>query len=157
MDEDAVGRLAKWALVWASILFGAVLLGVVAKPLVSWKAVLLLLVVLVPAFFLSYRLSKAQRAYDRGRYGIGRRVVAERTTLSADGCSVCERDETGGQTGIRRRFVKELVVDGVPVALVESGQNDYCSECAETASESNTGMDAEIRSRIDSEERERAG
>lgn len=149
MDEDAVGRLVKWALVSASIFFLAVLLSVVAKSLVSWKAILLLFVVLVPAFFLSYRLSKAQRAYDRGRYGIGRRVVTERTTLTDDGCSACNRDETRNQSGIRRQFVKELVVDGVPVALVECGRNDYCADCAETT--------AEMQSQTDSEERERAG
>ncbi len=121
-------RLAKWLLVSAISLLVAALLGVVVKSLVSWKALALLLVVLVPAFFLSYRLSKARRAYERGRYGFGRRVVTERTTLTED-CSACGRTPEE-RTGFRRRFVKELVVDGVPIALVESGYNDYCVECA---------------------------
>ncbi|SIR50627.1 hypothetical protein SAMN05421858_2554 [Haladaptatus litoreus] len=155
MTSAAANRPVKWTLALAGILLGAAFLGVVAKSLVSWKALLLLLAVFVPAFLLSYRLSKARRAYDTGRYGIGRRVVTEQTTLS-DSCSVCDRSETRNQPGIRRRFVKELVVDGVPVALVADGQNDYCAECAETAPEIDSEMDTESQSQIGSEERERA-
>lgn len=126
MTDDATTRLAKWVLVAVGFASLAVLLGVVVRSFVSWKALLLSLVVLVPAALLSYRLSRAERAYDRGRYGIGRRVVAERISLSDEGCDVCG---THGGNGVRRRFVKELVADGVPVALVESGYNDYCREC----------------------------
>ncbi|MCO8242842.1 MULTISPECIES: hypothetical protein [unclassified Haladaptatus] len=126
MTDDATTRLAKWVLVAVGFASLAVLLGVVVRSFVSWKALLLSLVVLVPAALLSYRLSRAERAYDRGRYGIGRRVVAERLSLGDEECDVCD---THGGNGVRRRFVKELVVDGVPVALVESGYNDYCREC----------------------------
>ncbi|WP_266079004.1 hypothetical protein [Haladaptatus caseinilyticus] len=153
MTDDTANRLVTWALVLTSALSLAVFLGVVAKSLISWKAVVLLLVILAPALFLSYRLNKAQRAYDRGRYGIGRRVVTERTTLPADGCSVCGYDTPKNQPGIRRRFVKELVVDGVPVALIDSGQNDYCPKCAETALEPSE-TNGEIQPRTGSEERE---
>jgi hypothetical protein len=126
MTSDATTRLAKWVLVVVGFASLAVLLGVVARSFVSWKALLLLLVVLVPVALLSYRLSRAERAYDRGRYGVGRRVVTDRITLDDAECGVC--GDHGGN-GVRRRFVKELVVDGVPVALVESGSNDYCREC----------------------------
>ncbi|WP_423743833.1 hypothetical protein V5735_12545 (plasmid) [Haladaptatus sp. SPP-AMP-3] len=141
MTDDATTRLAKWVLVAVGFASLAVLLGVVVRSLVSWKALLLLLVVLVPATFLSYRLSRAERAYDRGRYGVGRRVVTERIALGDGECSVCG---THGGNGVRRRFVRELVVDGVPIALVESGSNDYCRECfaSESDGDENDGSDA---------------
>ncbi len=126
MTSDATNRLTKWALVVVGVASLAVVLGVVVRSLVSWKALLLSLVVLVPAILLSYRLSRAERAYDRGRYGVGRRVVTERITFDDTECGVCG---TCDGNGVRRRFVKELVVDGVPVALVDSGHNDYCRKC----------------------------
>lgn len=132
MANDATTRLTKLVLAAAGFAVLAILLGVVVRSLVSWKAALLLCVVLVPAALLSYRLSRAERAYDRGRYGVGRRVVTERITLDDVKCDVCG---TRGGNGARRRFVKELVVDGVPVALVESGHNDYCRSCFAAESE----------------------
>jgi hypothetical protein len=126
MANDGTARLTKWVLATAGFAALAVLLGVVARSVVSWKAVLLLCVVLLLAALLSYRLNRAERAHDRGRYGVGRRVVTERIALDDEECSVCGTREG---SGVRRRFVKELVVDGVPVALVESGHNDYCRRC----------------------------
>lgn len=126
MASDATTRLTKWVLVAVGFASLTILLGVVVRSVVSWKALLLLLVVLVPAALLSYRLGRAERAYDRGRYGVGRRVVTERITLGKVACGVCDSHDGNG---VRRRFVKELVVDGVPIVLVESGTNDYCEEC----------------------------
>ncbi|GAA0224728.1 hypothetical protein ACFFQF_09775 [Haladaptatus pallidirubidus] len=154
MAGDAVNRLAKRMFVLAGILLGTAFLGIVVKSLISLKAILLLIAIFVPAFLLAYRLNKAHRAYDRGRYGIARRVVAERTTLSGDGCSVCDCAETRNQPGVRRRFVKELIVDGVPVALVASGQNNYCVACVETTSEVDSGEGDEVASQTHSKGRE---
>ncbi|MFH5799619.1 hypothetical protein [Haladaptatus sp. CMAA 1911] len=155
MANGATTRLTKWVLAAVGLALLAILLGVVVRSLVSWKAILLLCVVLLPAAFLSYRLSRAERAYDRGRYGVGRRVVTGRITLDDEGCGVCgTRDENG----VRRRFVKELVVDGVPIALVESGHNDYCQACFEAESEEDdrrSGTEREETERPTSGRRER--
>ncbi|WP_231185619.1 hypothetical protein [Haladaptatus sp. DYF46] len=155
MANDATTRLTKWILAAVGLAVLAILLGVVVRWLVSWKALLLLCVVLVPAALLSYRLSRAERAYDSGRYGVGRRVVTERIALGDEECSVCG---TIGGDGVRRRFVKELVVDGVPVALVESGHNDYCRACFADESDegdekSGTGRNETKRPTCDRRER----
>jgi hypothetical protein len=63
-------------------------------------------------------------AYGRWRVGRGSRVLtrpAERGT-----CLACGGDATGGR---RRRFVREVVVLGVPLVLLDDGTNRYCPDC----------------------------
>lgn len=122
-----MNRFPKWTLA-LSVVLAAAFVGVAVRSLVfaRWGLVLLAPVVAV-ALFVAYRLEAAERAYARGRYGLGRRVVSEPTTLDGSGCVDCGRSD--GQ-GVRRQFVREAVVDGVAVAVVEHGANDYCADCA---------------------------
>jgi hypothetical protein len=63
-------------------------------------------------------------AYGRWRIGRGTRVL----TRPAEGgsCLACGGGAAGGQ---RRRFVREAVVLGVPVVLLDDGTNRYCPDC----------------------------
>ncbi|KTG08181.1 hypothetical protein AUR64_01000 [Haloprofundus marisrubri] len=85
-------------------------------------------------------------AYSRTTFGPARRVVcrplgstenaAERDDgvgIDADGstlefdCVACDRRVTAGES---HRFVREFVVAGVPLVLLDDGENRYCRACA---------------------------
>jgi Zn-dependent protease len=63
-------------------------------------------------------------AYARWRTGRAARILTARAT---DGvCVACGGDATGGQ---HRRFVREAVVLGVPIVVLDDGHNRYCPAC----------------------------
>lgn len=66
-------------------------------------------------------------AYSRTTVGTGERVVHRSIPSSSDAtCDECGESAAGGR---RHRFVREAVVFGVPVLLLEDGANDYCPAC----------------------------
>ena len=69
-------------------------------------------------------------AYSRTTVGVARRVLRRPLPGDFEGaCVECGAPAAGGQ---RRRFVEEFVVFGVPVLLLDDGENAYCPSCART-------------------------
>ncbi|QIB72976.1 hypothetical protein GL213_14695 [Halogeometricum borinquense] len=96
------------------------LLGALARtPAGRFVLPLVSLVVLVGFVYLMTR----DTAYTRTTFGIRTRLLD-----SADGgdhdCTEC-----GAPATTTRRFVREFVLLGVPVLLLDDGQNRYCDDC----------------------------
>ena len=67
-------------------------------------------------------------AYPRRTVGSARRVLRQPLPAGFEGaCVECDALAAGGR---RRRFVEEFVVLGVPVLLLDDGENAYCPSCA---------------------------
>jgi hypothetical protein len=109
----------------ATVLLAAVLLRLALHPL---GRVVVVAVLIVAGLGLLGLLARPA-AYPRTRVGIGTRVTASRIEAADDSgtCVACGDDAAGG---VRRRFVREAVVAGVPLVLLDDGENRYCPACA---------------------------
>lgn len=77
-------------------------------------------------------LATREPAYERVKVGEATRVL--RRPVDGDGesrCSECDTVVEAGDGGERRRFVREWVLFGVPLVLLDDGENVYCSACAD--------------------------
>lgn len=88
---------------------------------------LVFVVLLVAVGVGAFLLLTATPAYDRSKVGVGTRVV-DRPLADATTCVACD-DEI--EAGRRRVFVREWALLGVPLVLLDSGENDYCPACAD--------------------------
>ncbi|RDI71716.1 hypothetical protein [Halopelagius longus] len=70
-------------------------------------------------------------AYPRTAVGVRTRVV-ESPADGRDDSPPCV--ECGSPATTRRRYVREGVVLGVPLVLLDDGENDYCGDCLALAS-----------------------
>ncbi|SDL95367.1 hypothetical protein SAMN04487949_0293 [Halogranum gelatinilyticum] len=69
-----------------------------------------------------------QPAYRRSKVGEGTRILKQPVSAAADAhCVECDAAVTDGE---RRRFVREWVLFGVPLLLLDDGENVYCASCA---------------------------
>lgn len=67
-------------------------------------------------------------AYRRSKVGTGTRVLSY--PVSADETHRCVDCDALVTEGERRRFVREWVLFGVPLLLLDDGENVYCAACA---------------------------
>jgi hypothetical protein len=119
MDRRLLGIGLAAVAVFAAFLFRAVLLSV-GRVLLA--AALIALIAGLAA------LATRPAAYPRSTVGVAGRVI--RRPLPPDfagDCVECDAPAAGGQ---RRRFVREFVVLGVPLLLLDDGENAYCPTCA---------------------------
>lgn len=93
-------------------------------------------------------LVTATPAYRRSRVGVGSRVLerplgtatgtggsagSERAESErADGSPTCVVCDGAADGGVRRTFVREWVLLGVPLVLLDRGENAYCPACVES-------------------------
>jgi hypothetical protein len=120
----------RWTLL--AVLLGGLLLGIALRSAllaVGRFAFVLLLVAVAVAIGL---LTTATPAYRRSKIGVGSRVLEQRLDAGDADSSICVSCDAPIETGVRRRFVREWVAFGVPLVLLESGENHYCEACAET-------------------------
>ncbi|EJN59761.1 hypothetical protein [Halogranum rubrum] len=65
-----------------------------------------------------------------GRFTVGERTRILRRPVDEQGAHRCVDCEQAVTDGERRRFVREWVLFGVPLVLLDDGENVYCSACA---------------------------
>jgi hypothetical protein len=119
MDRRVVAVVGVTILLFVGFLARGVLLSVGRIVLVA------LVLALVAGVAL---LVTRQPAYRRTKVGAGTRVL--RRPLDGDGRHRCAECDTVVEDGERRRFVREWVLFGVPILLLDDGENVYCSSCA---------------------------
>jgi hypothetical protein len=109
-------------------LCGTLLVGFLARGLLlSVGRVVLVALALALAGGVAYLVTR-QPAYRRSKVGEGTRVLTERVAPTADEhCVECDAAVSDGE---RRRFVREWVLFGVPLLLLDDGENVYCASCA---------------------------
>ena len=136
MDRRALAVVGGCAALFAAFLARGLLLSVGRVVLVA------LVLALVAGFAL---LVTRDPAYPRTTVGEGTRVLRTPLSDAFDGdCADCDGPAAGGE---RRRFVREWVLFGVPLLLLDDGTNVYCRTCAATdspgptATEKNTARD----------------
>ena len=122
MDRRVLAVVGFVALLFVGFLARGVLLSVGRIALVA------LVLALVASLGV---LATRQPAYRRTTVGpatrVLRRPVGDGDDTTRHHCAECD---TVVQTGERRRFVREWVLFGVPVLLLDDGENVYCSSCA---------------------------
>jgi hypothetical protein len=109
----------------AAVLLAAVLLRAALHPL--GRLVVLATLLAAGGGFVVLLVRPA--AYPRARVGVGTRVTTARIAEGEPDPGTCVDcgDEAAG--GLRRRFVREAVVAGVPLVLLDDGENRYCPAC----------------------------
>jgi hypothetical protein len=110
----------------AVVLAGVVLLRLAVHPV--GRLVVVGLAVGVAAG-LAWTLTRPA-AYDRTRIGTGTRVLTRPATPSDGPCVECDADGPALDAGERRQYVREAVVAGVPLVVLDRGENVYCAGCA---------------------------
>jgi hypothetical protein len=110
----------------AVVAFGLVV-GVVARSALLAVGRLAFVVLLLAIGVGALLLLTATPAYDRSKVGVGSRVV-DRPLDETTTCVACDE---AIETGRRRVFVSEWVLFGVPLVLLDRGENDYCPACAD--------------------------
>jgi hypothetical protein len=131
--------------VLAALLAGLVLLRVAVHPVGR-----LLVVGLVLALALGVlAVLRREPAYPRDTVGTGRRVLSSPVGDDEDAtCVECDDAAAGGR---RRRFVREWVLAGVPVVVLDDGENVYCAECAPDGDATTGRTDVRATGRVESE------
>jgi hypothetical protein len=135
-------RVAVGAL--AVLLVGVVLVRVALHPVGRFLVLGLLVALAVGVVALVRR----EPAYPRDTVGVGRRVLSSRATDETATCVECDRPAAGGR---RRRFVREFVLVGVPVVVLDDGENVYCADCAPDGDATTGRTDVRATRRVDSE------
>lgn len=131
--------------VLAVVLVGALLVRVAIHPAGRLLVVGLVLALAAAAIALVRR----EPAYPRETVGIGRRVLSSPV---GDGegvaCVECDAPAAGGR---RRRFVREWVLVGVPVVVLDDGANVYCADCAPDGDATTGRTDVRASRRVEAE------
>lgn len=126
-------------------LLGLVALLLVARPLLAASRfvlpILFIGAVLYTVWHVWRFVQENEQAYSPLKYGIGRRVLSDRLWLAEDECQVCEEAHC---PGVRKRYAKELVIAGVPVALMDYGENIYCEAHVDRVSDSSKATILEL-------------
>lgn len=131
MDRRVVTVVGVAILLFVGFLARGVLLSVGRVVLVA------LVLALVAGVAL---LVTRQPAYRRTKVGPGTRVL--RRPLDGDGRHRCAECDAVVDDGERRRFVREWVLFGVPLLLLDDGENVYCSSCAGSVVDADSEHDA---------------
>lgn len=69
-------------------------------------------------------------AYDRTRVGTGTRVLTRPAGAGHGPCVSCGAEGPTVAGGERRQYVREAVALGVPLVVLDRGENVYCADCA---------------------------
>ncbi|SEO57020.1 hypothetical protein SAMN04487948_103280 [Halogranum amylolyticum] len=131
MDRRALAVVGFVTLLFVGFLARGVLLSVGRIALVAFVLALLAGVALV---------ATRQPAYRRSTVGPATRVL--RRPLERDDRHRCAECDAVVDDGERRRFVREWVLFGVPILLLDDGENVYCSSCTGRTIDADEAVDA---------------
>ena len=132
----------RWTLL--AVVLGGLLLGMAFRSALLAVGRLAFVLFLLAVAVAVGLLATATPAYRRSKIGVGSRVLEQPLDAGDADSSTCVSCDAPIETGVRRQFVREWVVFGVPLMLLESGENDYCEVCAETTITEDTSVAAEL-------------